>query len=101
MTKNKTSAQGPVDTIEKVYVDIAKKMKDHDLYHMPRLLRTMFTLEEANIVRELPAAFADVAKKLNLSKESVGKDLQKAGQGRKDPADGEGSESLQLRRSVR
>lgn len=64
-------------TVEQVYIDIAEGMRDGEAEFLPRLLKKMFTVEEANIVRELPAHFEDVAKNLNLDRESVEKTCRK------------------------
>jgi Fe-S-cluster-containing hydrogenase component 2 len=63
--------------VEQVYIDIAKSMRDAELNFLPRVYKKLFTIEEANIVRELPASFEDVAKKLGLSKENVEKVCRK------------------------
>lgn len=70
--KNNTSEQ-----VEQVYIDIAKGMIDAELNFLPRLYKKLFTLEEANIVSELPAPFEEVGKKLNLSAEYVAKVAKK------------------------
>jgi ferredoxin/DNA-binding Lrp family transcriptional regulator len=51
--------------------------KDLELHFLPRLYKKLFTLEEATIVRELPAPFEEVAKKLGLSEEQVAQTCKK------------------------
>jgi len=63
--------------VEEVYYDIARGMKDSELEYLPRLLAKMFTLEEANIVRELPAPPEDIARELGLDAEHVKKTCKK------------------------
>ena len=66
-------AKGDIDP---VYVELAGRIRSADPAYTPYLLRKMFPLEIAKIVRELPAPLEELAAKFNLKKEELEKTLQ-------------------------
>ena len=72
--KGKENAKG--QTVDPVYIELARRIAAADPTYTPLLLRKMFPLEIARIVRELPAPVEELAAKFNLDKEVLGKTLQ-------------------------
>ena len=62
--------------IEPIYTELASKIPDGDWYYTPRLIKKLADLEQAKICRELPASAEDIAKKLELDKEQVEKQIK-------------------------
>ena len=62
--------------IDPIYSEVADKMKLGRLKNLPRLLQAMVDVEEAKILRELPATADDISKALFLDKADVAKKLQ-------------------------
>jgi hypothetical protein len=52
-------------------------MRDAEPHFLPRLYKKLLTLEEATIVRELPAPFEEIAQKLGLTEEQVAQTCKK------------------------
>jgi NAD-dependent dihydropyrimidine dehydrogenase PreA subunit/DNA-binding transcriptional ArsR family regulator len=64
-----------VSQIDPVYQELAAKMKRPNSKVLPALLQRLADLEQARIVRELPAQPEEIAKKLGLDRETVEKHL--------------------------
>jgi electron transport complex protein RnfB len=59
-----------------IYRELAAKMGQKDSVYLPQILAKLANLEQAKIVRELPASSEDIAKKLNLEKSAVEMHIQ-------------------------
>ena len=59
-----------------IYKELAVKMGQGDSKYMPRILEKLASLEQAKIVRELPAPPEEIARTLNIDKEVVDKHLR-------------------------
>ena len=62
--------------IDPIYSEIAEKMKMGRSKALPKLLQKMVNMDEAKILRELPATSEDISKVLSLDKADVDKKLQ-------------------------
>ncbi len=62
--------------IEAVYQELAGKITKEDNKALPRVLKMIANLEQANILRELPNTVEAVAKKLALDEKKVSQDMQ-------------------------
>ncbi len=63
--------------IDPIYQELAARIQCEDSKYIPRILAKLANLEQARILRELPAPSAEeIAKKLNLDKETVDKHIQ-------------------------
>jgi len=62
--------------IDPIYKELAAKLQAEGSKYMPRILEKLANLEQARILRELPSPSDEIAKKLNLDRETVDKDLQ-------------------------
>jgi len=63
--------------IDPIYLELAARIGCEDTRYIPRILAKLANLEQARILRELPAPSAEeIAEKLNLDKETVEKHIQ-------------------------
>ena len=62
--------------IDPIYKELAAILRAEDSKYMPRILEKLANLEQARIIRELPSSSEEIAKKLNLDKETVDKHVQ-------------------------
>ncbi len=63
--------------IAPIYEELAAKYRVDKSKYWPRILEKLLSLEQAKIVRELPASSSEeIAEKLNLDKETVDKQIQ-------------------------
>ena len=63
--------------IAPIYEELAAKFRVEKSKYWPRMLKKLLSLEQAKIVRELPASSSgEIAEKLNLDKETVDKQMQ-------------------------
>ncbi len=62
--------------IDSVYRELAAKLRMDDSKYILQILQKLANLEQAKIVRELPAPSGEIAKKLNLKEEMVDEHLQ-------------------------
>jgi ferredoxin len=62
--------------IDPIYQEIAEKMKMGGSKALPKLLQKMVDLDQAKILRELPASSEEISKALALDKASVDKQMQ-------------------------
>lgn len=62
--------------VNPIYSEIAEKMKMGTSKALPKLLRKMVDVDEAKILRELPATSEDISRALSLDKAAVDKKLQ-------------------------
>jgi NAD-dependent dihydropyrimidine dehydrogenase PreA subunit len=62
--------------IDPIYRELAAKMRRPNSEVLPKILQKLANLEQARVVRELPAPPEEIAKKLGLSKETVEKHIQ-------------------------
>jgi NAD-dependent dihydropyrimidine dehydrogenase PreA subunit len=60
-----------VDTIEPIYEELAERFMGADKYYVPRIVRSLVSLEAAEMMRELPSPVEEIARKLNLDAEKV------------------------------
>lgn len=65
-----------MSTLDPVYQELAAKMKRPNSRVLPRILQKLANIEQARIVRELPAQPEEIARKLGLDKETVEKHLR-------------------------
>jgi ferredoxin len=64
------------EPVDPVYFELAQKMKEPREDYFPRILAKYISLEEANVMNAVPASSEDIAKKLNITKKAVEKDLR-------------------------
>lgn len=64
------------EKVEPVYIELAAKIGQAKSQIMPHLFKRLVTLEQANILNSLPATTEEIAKKFNLSKENLDKQMQ-------------------------
>jgi NAD-dependent dihydropyrimidine dehydrogenase PreA subunit len=62
--------------IEPIYQEIASKITKDKNKALPRVLKMIANLEQANILRELPNTVEAIAKKLALDEKNVSKEMQ-------------------------
>jgi len=62
--------------VDPVYKELSVKIGEADSQIMPYVLEKLANLEQAKIINELPASPEEIAKKLNLDKETVDKHIQ-------------------------
>ncbi|UCH42468.1 MAG: hypothetical protein JSW16_06545, partial [Dehalococcoidales bacterium] len=62
--------------VDPVYKELAAKVGEADSIHMPHMLARLVTLEQAKILNMIESPIEEIAEKLNLDKETVGKNLQ-------------------------
>jgi hypothetical protein len=62
--------------IDPIYYELAARMKRPDSQILPRLLRSLANLEQAQIIREMPPFPEEIAKKLGLPQETVDKSIR-------------------------
>lgn len=63
--------------IDPIYQELAARIQCEDSKYIPQILAKLVNLEQARILRELPSPSSEeIAKKLNLDKETVDKHLQ-------------------------
>jgi electron transport complex protein RnfB len=60
-----------MNEIDSVYRELAARLRMEGSRYMPQILQKLVSLEQARIVRELPAPSAEIAKRLNLGEEIV------------------------------
>ncbi len=65
-----------MDPVNPIFQELAAKMKRPNSKALPEFLQRLATLEQAQIVRELPASPEEIAKKLGLDPERVEKNLK-------------------------
>jgi electron transport complex protein RnfB len=62
--------------IEPIYQELAGKITKEDNKALPRVLKMIANLEQAGILRELPATVEAIAKKLTVDEKKVSQDMQ-------------------------
>jgi NAD-dependent dihydropyrimidine dehydrogenase PreA subunit len=62
--------------VEAVYHELAAKMKRPDSKILPKLLRSLASLQQAAIMREMPARPEEIAERTGLPQETVDKDIR-------------------------
>jgi len=62
--------------LDPIYKELAGKIRQKESEYLPHILAKLANLEQAKIVRELPAPSEEIAKKLNLDKSIVDKHIQ-------------------------
>jgi ferredoxin/biotin operon repressor len=62
--------------LDPIYKELARKIREKESEYLPQILAKLANLEQAKIVRELPAPSEEIAKKLNLDKSLVDKHIQ-------------------------
>lgn len=65
-----------MNEIDPIYKELATKLGCGDSKYMPRILAKLANLEQAEIIRELPAPSEEIANKLNLDKTVVDGHIQ-------------------------
>jgi ferredoxin/biotin operon repressor len=65
-----------MEQIDQIYYELAAKLGRGKSKLLPRILSRLAYLEQAKIVRELPAPSEQIAQKLNIEKETVEKQIQ-------------------------
>ena len=62
--------------LDPIYHELAARMRRPDSKVLPDLLHSLFSIEQAKIIREMPAPPEEIGKKLGLSQETVDKHIQ-------------------------
>jgi len=65
-----------MNQIDPIYKELATKLGCGDSKYMPRILAKLANLEQAQIIRELPAPSEEIANKLSLDKAVVDGHIQ-------------------------
>ena len=65
-----------MENLNPIYQELAARLGQAHSKFMPRILAKLANLEQAKILRELPAPAEEIAKKLNLEKSAVDRHIQ-------------------------
>lgn len=65
-----------MNSLDPIYLELSARLGQKKSKYLPRILAKLASLEQAKIIRELPAPAEDIAKKLNLDKSAVDRHLQ-------------------------
>jgi ferredoxin len=75
-TLGATLEKSATPNLDPIYLELADKMSAKESKYIPRILAKLATLEQARIIRELPAPPGDIAVKLHMEKALVEKHLK-------------------------
>ena len=64
-----------MEDLDPIYKELAAKLGQGNSKFLPRILAKLANLEQAKILRELPAPPEEIASKLNLQKSTVDRHL--------------------------